>query len=264
MSNKITAENLLGMKSRGEKITSLTAYDASFAHILDEAGIEVVLVGDSLGMVLQGESTTLKVSMDDMVYHTTLVSKSCQRAMLVADMPHLSYTSPEQALINASRLLDEAGAEVVKLEGGEDIAHIVDHLTSNSVPVCGHVGLQPQSVEKYGGFKIQGREQEEADQILKDAQALEESGAMMIVLECIPATLATTITAEINIPTIGIGAGVDCDGQVLVVYDLLGISGRSPRMTKNFLADSGNIRDAVADYVDAVKSGGFPTDEHSY
>lgn len=264
MSDKITPEKLLGMKSRGEKISSLTAYDASFAQILDEAGVEIVLVGDSLGMVLQGESTTLKVSMDDMVYHTTLVSRSCQRSMLVADMPHLSYETPEQALANALRFIDEAGAEVVKLEGGEDVIHIVQHLTGNNIQVCGHIGLQPQSVEKYGGFKVQGREEKDAEQILKDARALEESGAMMIVLECIPAVLAAKITAKIGIPTIGIGAGVDCDGQVLVIYDLLGISGRSPRMTKNFLADSGNIRDAVSNYVEAVKSASFPTDKHSY
>jgi 3-methyl-2-oxobutanoate hydroxymethyltransferase len=264
MSKKITTESLLEMKSSGEKITSLTAYDASFARILDDAGVEIVLVGDSLGMVLQGQSTTLKVSMEDMIYHTKLVSQGCQRSMLVADMPHLSYSNPAQALQNAKRLMHEAGAEVVKLEGGQEIAHIVEHLTSNNIPVCGHVGLQPQSVEKYGGFKVQGRDEKEAAQILENAIVLEKSGAMLVVLECIPAELAANITAAITIPTIGIGAGVKCDGQVLVIYDLLGIPEKSPRMTKNFLADNGNIRDAVANYVEAVKSSSFPADEHSF
>jgi len=264
MSEKISAKKLLEMKSSGEKITSLTAYDASFAHILDELGIEVILVGDSLGMVLQGEQTTLDVSMEDMLYHTKIVSRSCPRSMLVADMPHRSYETPKQALENASRLIDESGAEVVKLEGGQDVADIVKHLSENNIAVCGHVGLQPQSVEKYGGYKVQGRNESEAKQILDDAVALEKAGAIMVVLECIPAELAKNITAAIKIPTIGIGAGADCDGQVLVIYDLLGISKRSPHMAKNFLAESDNIRDAVSNYIAAVKSVSFPANEHSY
>jgi 3-methyl-2-oxobutanoate hydroxymethyltransferase len=264
MTSKITSKHLQNMKAAGEKITSLTAYDASFATILDEAGVEVVLVGDSLGMVLHGQDSTLDVSMDDMVYHTKMVSRACQRALVVADMPNLSYDTPERALENALRLIDEAGAEVVKLEGGEDVAHIVKHLTTNNIPVCGHVGLQPQSVEKYGGYKVQGRDEKEAEQILAGARALEQAGAMMIVLECIPAALASNITAAINIPTIGIGAGADCDGQVLVLYDLLGISGRSPHMAKNFLEENDSIGDAVAAYVSAVKSGSFPAAEHSF
>ena len=264
MSQKISIGRLQEMKVAGEKICSLTAYDASFAYILDEAGVEIVLVGDSLGMVLQGESDTLSVSMDAMVYHTKIVSPMCQSALLVADMPHRSYESIEQALENALRLQDEAGADVVKLEGGEEITNIVEHLRKNNVEVCGHVGLQPQSVEKYGGYKVQGRDEKRATEILNGALALQEAGAMMVVLECIPTELAAKITSAINIPTIGIGAGVDCDGQVLVLYDLLGISRQSPHMAKNFLAENGNIRDAIAAYVAAVKSGSFPAAEHSF
>jgi 3-methyl-2-oxobutanoate hydroxymethyltransferase len=264
MSKKITVVDLLNMKAEGEKIGSLTAYDASFATILDEAGIEVVLVGDSLGMVLQGEDSTLKVSMDEMVYHTRIVSPKCQQAFVITDLPYRSYETTDMALENARRLMNEGGAQAVKLEGGVEVAEIVDALTNNMIPVCGHVGLQPQSVEIYGGYKVQGRDESSAEQILKGAQALQEAGAMMIVLECIPAELAAKITKSVDIPTVGIGAGVDCDGQVLVLYDLLGISGRSSHMTKNFLAENGNIRDAVTAYVDAVKSGNFPTAVHSF
>ncbi len=260
---KISAGDLLEMKTSAEKITSLTAYDASFAQILDEAGVEIVLVGDSLGMALQGDETTLNVTCDDMVYHTKMVERACKRSMLVTDLPHRSYETPEQALDSAKKLI-EAGAELVKLEGGEEVAHIVQFLVDNDISVCGHVGLQPQSVEKYGGFKVQGRDEDSAQEILKGAQALQRAGAVLIVLECIPAALAAKITAALDIPTIGIGAGVDCDGQVLVIYDLLGISARSLRMVKNFLADNGNIRDAVSRYVAAVKSGDFPAEEHSY
>lgn len=260
---KITVTELQAMKQAGEKICSLTAYDSSFAHIVDEAGVEMILVGDSLGMVLQGEETTLNVSMEDMIYHTRLVAGSVDRAMIVTDMPYQTYKDKTLAEENALRLID-AGAELVKLEGGEDVAEIVDHLQSADIRVCGHVGLQPQSVEKYGGYKVQGREQNEAEQIMRDALALQDAGASMVVLECIPSPLATDITGRIGIPTIGIGAGVNCDGQVLVLYDLLGIPSRSPHMAKNFLEHSGNIRDAVAAYVEAVKSLSFPADEHTY
>ncbi len=264
MSKKISIDDLQTLKAAGDKICSLTAYDASFASILDEAGVEVVLVGDSLGMVLQGEGTTLDVSMDDMVYHTKIVGPRCQHALLVADMPYRSYESKEQALENALRLRDEAGADAVKLEGGKEIVEIVSHLVRNGIQVCGHVGLQPQSVAEYGGYKVQGRDEQGAEQIHNGALALRQAGAMMIVLECIPTKLAAKITASINIPTIGIGAGVDCDGQVLVLYDLLGISGRTPHMAKNFLAEHGNISDAVRAYVMAVKSGSFPAGENSF
>ena len=264
MNAKVSCADLLRMKKAGEKITSLTAYDSSFARILDEAGIDIVLVGDSLGMVTQGMDTTLAVSMDDMVYHTKIVAPHCQRAIVVADLPFQSYENPAMAKANAARLRDEAGAEVVKLEGGVEMAETVRQLCDEGFEVCGHVGMQPQSIEKYGGFKVQGRDEESAKFILDGALALEKAGAAMIVLECIPSALAETITKSLNIPTIGIGAGVNCDGQVLVIYDALDISGRTPRMAKNFLAESGNIRDAVARFIAAVKSGEFPANEHSF
>lgn len=264
MSRKVTSAGLLKMKKAGEKISSLTAYDASFASILDAAGVDIVLVGDSLGMVLQGGKTTLAVSMDDMVYHTRLVAPRCQRALVVADLPFQAYESPALALHNAARLRDEAGAEVVKLEGGLEMAETVRSLCEAGFEVCGHVGLQPQSVEKYGGYKIQGRDDDSARNILDGALALQEAGASMIVLECIPMNLATKVSQALTIPTIGIGAGVDCDGQVLVIYDVLGISGRTPRMAKNFLAEMGDIGEAVQRYVSAVKSGDFPAAEHSF
>ena len=263
MTVKMTFEQLFAMKSRAEKITSLTAYDASFAALVDAAGVEVILVGDSLGMVLQGEPTTLDVSMEDMVYHTKLVSKECKRAILISDLPFQSYETKELALHSAKRLI-EAGADVVKLEGGEEMKAIVEHLRANDIEVCGHVGLQPQSVEKYGGYKVQGRDEHSARQILDGALALQAAGAKMIVLECIPLELAEQVTSALHIPTIGIGAGAACDGQVLVLYDLLGISSKSPHMAKNFLAESGNISDAISAYVAAVKSGDFPGPEHSF
>jgi 3-methyl-2-oxobutanoate hydroxymethyltransferase len=261
---KITFEHLQAMKAKAEKICSLTAYDASFAAILEDAGIEVVLVGDSLGMVLQGEDSTLKVSMDEMVYHTKIVSTACLSSLVVTDLPYRSYENKEQALQNSLRLVNDAGADVVKLEGGEEVAEIVEYLCKNNIEVCGHAGLQPQSVEKYGGYKVQGRDEKSAKDILSGALALEKAGAKLIVLECIPMTLAEKVTAALDIPTIGIGAGVNCDGQVLVLYDLLGISSRAPKLAKNFLAESGNIRDAVLAYIDRVKTGNFPASEHSF
>jgi len=264
MSEKITTAKLREMKQQGEKICSLTCYDAGFARILDDAGVEVVLVGDSLGMVLHGSKDTLGVSLDDMVYHTRIVSPPCRRALVVADMPGGSYDNDRQALASGRRLVDEGAAEVVKLEGGEEIVSRVETLVKNGIAVCGHVGLQPQSVQEYGGYKVQGRDRHSAKRIEDGALALQEAGAAMVVLECIPAGLAAGISSALSIPTIGIGAGVDCDGQVLVLYDLLGISQRSPRMAKNFLAESGNIRDAVGAYISAVKAGSFPAAENSF
>jgi len=263
-SKKITPERLVEMKLAGEKIVSLTAYDAGFARIIDEAGIDIVLVGDSLGMVLQGNENTLQVTMDDMLYHTSMVSKAVNQAMLVVDMPYMSYSTSEQALNNAKRFISEAGAEVVKLEGGQDVLDVVQCLRQHGISVCGHLGLQPQSILKYGGFKVQGREHDSAEQILADAKALQDTGVIMIVLECIPSSLAETITAAIDIPTIGIGAGPACDGQVLVLYDLISVSARLPYMAKNFLAGQDSITDAVSAYIKAVKEGTFPDAEHSY
>ena len=264
MTEKITITHLHGLKKAGEKIVSLTAYDASFAGILDAAGIEIVLVGDSLGMVLHGEGDTLAVSMEDMVYHARIVSRACQRALVVVDMPYRSYETWTQAYDNARKLMETGGAEVVKLEGGVEQAATVEQLASRGIPVCGHVGLQPQSVKKYGGYKVQGRERQQAEHIMAGARALQAAGACMLVLECIPAALGERISRELIIPTIGIGAGVNCDGQVLVVYDVLGLSGRAPRMAKNFLDETGSIQAAVKEYIRAVKTGEFPGAEHSF
>ena len=264
MNDKVNISRLRAMKQTGEKITSLTAYDASFAEILEAAGVEVILVGDSLGMALQGGEDTLSVSMEDMIYHGRIVSRACSRALVVVDMPYRSYQTGPAALDNAQRLVDEGGAEAVKLEGGEEQAQTVARLVDRGIPVCGHVGLQPQSVKEYGGYKVQGREQQQAERIAAGARALEAAGACMVVLECIPALLAERITRELTIPTIGIGAGVNCDGQVLVLYDLLGISAHSPHMAKNFLEDADSIPAAVHNYVHAVKSGEFPGPEHTF
>jgi len=265
MSEKITIARLHEMKRQGEKIVSLTAYDASFARILDQAGIEIILIGDSLGMVLHGEQNTLKVSMEDMVYHSRLVRRGVERALIVSDLPYLSYTSIAKAKLNARRLLDEGQADAVKLEGADErTLEIVKHLGEQGIPVVGHLGLQPQSVEKYGGYKVQGRNQAEAQRILEEAQALESAGAALIVLECIPTELARRISASVALPTIGIGAGPACDGQVLVLYDVLGISPHIPKMAKDFLSGQKSILVAVQHYFSAVKSATFPAAEHSF
>ncbi|MEE8320948.1 MAG: 3-methyl-2-oxobutanoate hydroxymethyltransferase [Gammaproteobacteria bacterium] len=264
MKNKITITSLQDMKQKGEKITSLTAYDASFARILDEAGVDILLVGDSLGMVLHGEDTTLKVKMSDMIYHTRQVRSGTQRAIIIGDMPFMSYTTPAQALGNAARLISEGGAEVVKLEGGRNQIETVGYLTNHDIPVCGHLGLTPQSIHKLGGYKVQGREDESARQISADAKALQDAGAGILVLECVPHRLATEITASLDIPVIGIGAGTHCDGQVLVLYDMLGISGKQPRFSRNFLENRQSISMAVEEYVSDVKAGRFPAAEHQY
>ena len=264
MSDKLSIDCLQKMKQAGEKIAALTAYDTSFAGILDAAGVDIALVGDSLGMVLQGQEDTLNVTMEDMIYHGSLVSRACRRALVVVDMPYQSYDTATAACENARRLVREGGAGVVKLEGGEEQAQTVTYLVEQGIPVCGHVGMQPQSVREYGGFKVQGRDQEQAQRIMAGARALQTAGACMVVLECIPATLAARISKDLTIPTIGIGAGVHCDGQVLVIYDMLGISPYSPHMAKNFLAESGSVAAAIQEYARAVKAGEFPGSEHSF
>lgn len=264
MTSEITIPALRRMKESGEKIAVLTAYDAAFARILDEAGMDVVLVGDSLGMVLQGEPDTLKVSMDDMIYHTRLARRGVRRALLVADMPNLSYATPESALANARRFVTECGATVVKLEGGREVIDAIRAIVNADIAVCGHLGLQPQSIKIYGGYKVQGRDQESAARILADARLLEDEGVSLLVLECVPADLAERIAAAVKMPVIGIGAGPGCDGQVLVLHDLLGISPRIPQMAKNYLAAGGGIKAAIAVYIEEVKTGRFPGPEHSF
>jgi len=261
---KLTQIQLLALKQKQEKITCLTAYDASFATQIDAAGVEVVLVGDSLGMVVKGYDSTLPVTMADMLYHTKIVSHVLKRAMLIADMPFMSYTSPQQALDNAGRLI-KAGAYMVKLEGGDEQLETVKLLTKYKIPVCAHLGLQPQSINKLGSYKVQGRDEKAAQKMFEDALALEEAGADLLVLECVPQKLAARISKHIKIPTIGIGAGSDCDGQVLVLYDLLGISmGKIPKFAKNFLQKTNSIQHALERYIDEVKSGQFPAEEHRF
>ncbi len=252
------------MKQAGEPIAALTCYDASFARLVDAAGVDLILVGDSLGMVLQGHNTTLSVTLDDMVYHTRCVARGTQQALIVADLPFLSYTTPAAALAAAQRLLGEGGAQMVKLEGGADLCSIVSELTRFGVPVCAHLGLLPQSVHQLGGYRYQGRAEADAERIRNDALALQAAGASLVVLECIPAALATMLSQTLTIPTIGIGAGNGCDGQVLVLYDLLGISAdQSPRFSRNFLNGQPSIGAAIADYVTAVKQRTFPGAEHT-
>ena len=253
------------MKAQGKKIAVLTCYDASFASLLEQAGVEVLLVGDSLGMVLHGASSTLSVSLHDMRYHTRCVARGSKSAYIVTDMPFGSYQqSPEQALRNAARLM-AAGAHMVKLEGGAVMAETVRFLVSRGIPVCGHLGFTPQSVHQLGGYRVQGRDDAEATKLLQDARALADAGAGLLVLEMVPASLAADITAAIGIPTIGIGAGPQCDGQVLVLQDMLGIyAGKSPRFSRNFMQGAESIQAAVQHYVQAVKSGEFPAAEHCF
>lgn len=266
-SNKpITLPELGRMKRDGEKIAMLTGYDASFAALEDRCGVDVILVGDSLGNVLQGKTSTLPVTIDQMVYHTECVGHIAQRPMVVADMPFGSYhESKEQAMRNAVRLM-AVGAEMVKLEGGQVMAETVHFLVERGVPVCAHIGLTPQSVHALGGYRVQGRGDEAAARMRADAQALEQAGAALMVLEMVPADLAGQITGELKVcATIGIGAGLACDGQVLVLHDMLGIyPGKKGRFVKDFMAEAQSIEGAVRSYVAAVKNGSFPGPEHSY
>jgi 3-methyl-2-oxobutanoate hydroxymethyltransferase len=255
---------LKSFKHSGEKITCLTAYDASFAETFDNCGVDIILVGDSLGNVVQGAQDTLSVSMDDMYYHTKSVVNGSQRALIIADLPSKSYANPQQTLMNASRLID-AGAHMVKFEGGREHEESFKALKDSNIPVCGHLGLLPQSVLEYGGYKVQGKDQQSADRITEDAVMLESWGVEVIVLECIPSQLASVISKKLEIPTIGIGAGVECDGQVLVSYDMLGINQKKqPRFVKNFLNSAVDISSAVDEYIVAVKSKSFPAKEHTY
>ena len=261
----ITIATLQKMKKQGEKIAVLTSYDASFTRLIEEAGVEVLLVGDSLGMVIQGQESTLPVTVGDVVYHTQNVARARSRALIVADMPFMSYSSAVQALDTAARLMKEGGAHMVKLEGGATQLDTVCRLVAHAVPVCAHLGLLPQSVHKLGGYRVQGRDEESAAVIKEDALALQQAGVQMLVLECVPTRLAGEISQMLDIPVIGIGAGVACDGQVLVLYDMLGVaSGYLPRFVKNFLAETESIPAALAAYVQAVKEGAFPEAEHSF
>ena len=262
---RITTANLRKMAEQGDRITMLTCYDASFAALLDAAGVDTLLIGDSLGMVIQGHDTTLPVTLEQVAYHTACVARGSKRAMVIADMPFATFqVSPEQAFANAAQLM-AAGAQMVKLEGGETMAPTVRFLTERGIPVCGHIGLTPQSVHQLGGYKVQGREATAAERLLADARALDKAGAALLVLEAMPAALAGQVTAAIATPTIGIGAGVDCAGQVLVLYDMLDVyPGKKARFVKNFLVRGGSIQAAVEAFVREVKAKKFPGPEHSF
>jgi 3-methyl-2-oxobutanoate hydroxymethyltransferase len=261
----VNIATLREMKHNREPIACLTAYDASFAQLIDMADVDVVLVGDSLGMVIQGHDTTVPVTVDDVVYHSRSVARGLQRAFLMADMPFMSYTTPHQALDNAVRLMQEGGAMMVKLESGQGQLAVVEYLARHDIPVCAHLGLKPQSVHKIGGFRVQGRDRAVADRMAQDAQSLEAAGADIVLLECVPNEVGRSITAALEIPVIGIGAGPEVDGQILVLYDVLGVTqGRTPRFVKNFLPGQDSALDAVKAYVDAVKTRAYPAGEHCF
>jgi len=261
----VTISTLNRMKADAEKIACLTAYDASFAALVDAAGVDLVLVGDTLGMVVQGHDSTVPVTLDDMIYHTRAVARGLHRAYLVIDMPFATYSDPERALDNAARLMREGGARMVKLEGSGQQEAVVRRLADEGIPVCAHLGLRPQHVNKLGGFKVQGREEAAAEALLRDAKLLAEAGADIVLLECVPSSLAARITEAVPVPVIGIGAGPDVDGQILVLYDMLDITpGRKPRFAKNYMAEAGHPQQAVARYVEEVKSGAYPQPEHGF
>lgn len=261
----VNVSTLRKMKHDGEAIACLTAYDASYAALVDAAGADIVLVGDSLGMVIQGHDTTVPVTVDDIVYHSRTVARGLRRAFLVADMPFMSYTKPGMALDNAVRLMQEGGAMMVKLEGGDDQVAIVEHLARHDIPVCAHLGLKPQSVHKIGGFKVQGREPDQAQEMRESAKRLQDAGADVVLLECVPNEVGKMVTEALAVPVIGIGAGPDTDGQILVLYDILNITqGRTPKFVKDFQAGHDSPLAAVESYVSAVKDGSYPAPEHCF
>ena len=263
--HRVTVRSLADRKRRGERTTMLTAYDFAFARIFDAAGIDVILVGDSLGNVVQGCDTTLPVTLDEVIYHTRIVARGLSRAMLVGDMPFGSYqVSPEDAVRAAIRLVKEGGAQAVKLEGGCNAAAAIERIVSAEIPVMGHVGLTPQAVNRMGGFRVQGRGEQGRARVIKDALAVEAAGAFAVVLEGVPSSLAAEITARLAIPTIGIGAGLDCDGQVLVMHDLLGLTDSTPSFAKQYANVGSLVSQAARAFADDVLNGKFPDNEHSY
>ena len=266
MAQKMTVPGMKGMKAAGEKITMLTAYDTPMARILDEAGVDILLVGDSVGSVMAGYPNTLPVTVEEMIYHTKAVVKGVTRALVVIDMPFMSYqVSIEDAKRNAGRMVKESGAEAVKLEGGKNMKGVIEAIAAIDIPVMGHIGLTPQSVHQMGGYKVQGKAEEQKRKIMEDALAVEEAGAFSLVLECIPTELAAEITERLTIPTIGIGAGIHCDGQVLVIHDVLGLLGNfRPKFVKSYVDLRQVISQAVETYMDEVKKGKFPSEEHTF
>ncbi|MBA4285365.1 MAG: 3-methyl-2-oxobutanoate hydroxymethyltransferase [Xanthomonadaceae bacterium] len=268
-STPVHVSELRRMREAGERIAALTCYDASFALIEDRAGVDVILIGDSLGMVIQGQNSTTAVTVADIAYHSRCVAPHLKRAFLVADLPFLSFATRERALDASQRLMQEGGAKMVKLEGGREQADIVEYLSVRGVPVCAHLGLQPQLIHKLGAFKVQGREEVAAEAMLKDARILEEAGADMLLVECVPSSLGKRITDAAQVPVIGIGAGPDVSGQILVLHDILNVSpmvtiGRKPRFVQNFMLGAPDIESAIRAYVLAVKSGAYPAPTHCF
>ena len=263
---QLTVPKLRAMKTAGEKIVAITAYDISFARAVDAAGIDVVLVGDSLGMVIQGKNSTLPVTVDEIVYHTACVARGLRTALLIADMPFQSFATTGRALDAATLLVAQGGASMVKLEGAGFVLDSISFLSERDIPVCAHLGLTPQSVMKLGGYRVQGRDEDAAEKMLADAKAVEAAGADCLVLECVPTGVAEEISRSIKIPTIGIGAGPHCDGQILVLHDMLGMNSghRRPRFVKDFMAEAGSIQGAFEAYAKAVRESTFPAAEHSY
>ncbi len=266
MTKRRTILDIAQMKQQGEKISVLTAYDYPFAKMMDNAGIDMILVGDSVGSVFSGYDNTLPVTMEEMIYHTKAVARGCHQALIIADLPFLSYQIDlRDARLNAGRLVKEAGAQAVKLEGGENIAETIRSIVDMDIPVCGHIGLTPQSVHRMGGFRVQGRQDAQIRKIIADAKAVEDAGAFAVVLEAIPADLASEISSQLTIPTIGIGAGPGCDGQVLVIHDILGLCDKySPKFVKRFADVHDTIFKGIEQYISEVKEGQFPGPEHSF
>lgn len=260
---KVTISTLDKMKAAGEKFVCITAYDATFARLVSEAGAETILVGDSLGMVLQGHDSTIPVTIQDMEYHTRLVNRASPNSLVIADMPFMTYSTTAEAMGNATRLM-QAGAQMVKMEGGVWLSDTISALVERGIPVCAHLGLTPQSVNAFGGYRVQGRTPKEAKSILADAVEIQDAGASLLVLECIPADLASDISAKLDIPVIGIGAGAGTDAQVLVMHDLLGLCDHQPRFVENFMQGKDSVQSALQAFVNAVKDGSYPREEHSY
>jgi 3-methyl-2-oxobutanoate hydroxymethyltransferase len=261
----VNVSTLRQMKEQGEPIACLTAYDASFAALVDVANIDLVLVGDSLGMVIQGHDTTVPVTVSDIIYHSRTVARGLRRAFLVADMPFMSYSDPAQALQNAVQMMQEGGAMMIKLEGGEGQIDIVEHLARHDIPVCAHIGLKPQSVHKIGGFKVQGRNPGDVDRMVDSAKRLQDAGADIVLMECVPNEIGKAVTEALHVPVIGIGAGPDVDGQILVLYDILDITqGRTPKFVRNFMAGNDSPLAAIQSYVNAVKDRSYPASEHCF
>ncbi len=264
--DKVTVTTLQKMKAEHKTITMLTSYDFPMTKIIDEAGVDIILVGDSVGNVVLGYPNTLPVTMEEMLHHTRAVSRACKRALVVGDMPFMSYqVSIEEAKRNAGRFIKEAGAEAVKVEGGTSMVEVIKAIVNIDIPVMAHIGLTPQSVHRMGGYKVQGRDEKQRQQLMEDARAVQEAGAFSVVLECVPSSLAQAITAELSIPTIGIGAGIHCDGQVLVLHDLLGLMGRfRPKFVKSYVNLEEIISKAVTQYLEEVRNRTFPDEAHAF